>query len=116
MLELLIAGGILGFLLLVAVLDASGAMLVGAVLAGIGLLASFAAGWLYHVRLRAALVRLGGLERLWWLAPTRFHARLDEPGRQAALPWFRAGAVFMGLHGLGVVLYVTGAARLLLGR
>jgi hypothetical protein len=84
---------------------------LGAVLAGAALAASLVIGWLYHRRLYQHVARRRALPRGWWWAPSRLHPDLDDAGRRAVLPYFRAGVALVALAGGGLVLIVVAAVK-----
>jgi len=106
MLEAAIACAVLAYLLLLALPGIELAVLLGTALTLAGLVGGGAAGIVYHLELRRALVRLGASTRGWLLSPVSRHAGLDERARRRVLPWFRVGAAgfFVCLAGIGMVV------------
>jgi hypothetical protein len=84
---------------------------IGAGLASAGLSASLAVGVLYHRKLRLELVRRRSLPAGWWWAPSRLHRELDENGRAAVLPYFRAGVFLVILAFAGLSLVALGVVK-----
>ena len=114
MFEVLFVLGLLGYLVLLAVPGVISQLLLGALLALVGLVGGGGAGIVYHLTLRKALVRLGSDVRGWLWSPVSLHHLLDQRGRREVLPWFRVGAVgfFVCLAGIGMVaMAVFRAAR-----
>ncbi|MBI4509742.1 MAG: hypothetical protein HY698_08890 [Deltaproteobacteria bacterium] len=115
MIELVFAFLIVLFLVAVSLLGTamSGDTLlsVGFVVAVAGLLIGVPTGLLYHVRLRRALMRKGGVQSRWWLFPTAFHGRLDPELRASVMPWFYAGATAFFISVVGCVIAALGALR-----
>jgi hypothetical protein len=111
MVEGVLALVVLGLVVGLAWLSPLPLLAIGAGLASAGLSASVAVGILYHRRLRLELVRRQALPPRWWWAPTRLHRRLDEAGRAAVLPYFRAGLVLVVLAFGGMALVALGAAK-----
>jgi hypothetical protein len=103
--EAVIASALLMYLILLAVLGIAWEFTAGAMLALIGLVGGGAAGIVYHLALRRALVRLGASKRGWLWSPVSCHRLLDELGRNEVLPWFRLGAAgfFVCLAGIGMI-------------
>jgi hypothetical protein len=105
-LEAFVVFGLLAYLCLLAVPGPILQLLLGVLLALVGLVGGGGAGILYHLALRRSLVRLGAEVRGWLWSPVSRHQQLDERGRQEVLPWFRVGAAgfFVCLAGIGMVL------------
>lgn len=78
-------------------------------LAGLG--ASLVVGVVYHLRLRAAILRHGPLPARWWLAPSRLHRRLRDEQRVTVIPFFVAGVVLVAICFGGLLLVALGAAK-----
>jgi hypothetical protein len=74
----------------------------------LGLLLGVPTGFVYHVKLRAALLAQGDLPRRWWVRPFELHERLAEPELRRMRPWFMLG-------GAGFLLCVLGIAGATLG-
>jgi hypothetical protein len=87
----------------------------GAVLTALGFAVGLPPALVYHLRLRAALLRRGRLVRRWWLEPTRLHRFLETEDRRRVMPWFTAGAAGFVLVVLGCVLVVLAALGSLRG-
>ena len=106
MLEAFVVLGLLAYLCLLAVPGPILQLLLGALLALVGLVGGGGAGIVYHLALRRSLVRLGAEVRGWLWSPVSRHHLLDEQGRQEVLPWFRLGAAgfFVCLAGIGMML------------
>ena len=114
--------GIVALLLLVVVaatawLGPGGLLALGLLLTAIGLLAALVVGVVYHLRLRAAVLRRGALPSGWWWAPSRLHPLLDEAGQAHVLPVFRAGVAVVSVAVAGLLFIALAAAKAyLLGR
>jgi hypothetical protein len=54
------------------------------------------------------LRRRGNLPAGWWISPSRYHARLNDPERRHVLRWF-----FLG--GVGFLLCIAGGMLALSG-
>ena len=114
MLEAAIALALLGCLLLLALPGIELQVVLGTVLTLVGLVGGGGAGIVYHLRLRAALVRLGADTRGWLLAPVSRHDLLDERAKRRVLPWFRIGAAgfLVCLVGIGTIVVAVLRAAL----
>jgi hypothetical protein len=114
-LELVIAGAILGALLGAAALVSFTPWwwLFGAGLGlmALGLLVGVPAGLAYHVRLYRALAPRGLLGRAWWLHPTGLHGALSDGDRRHLRVPFRLGAAGFVIALLGCLLFAIGALR-----
>jgi hypothetical protein len=86
-------------------------LVLGVVLAAVGLAASLVAGVLYHQRLRIEVGRRRALPARWWWAPSRLHGDLDEAGRRMVLRHYRAGVVLVAIAGGGLLLIAIAAAK-----
>jgi hypothetical protein len=108
MLETLIASavalGLLAIFLLKHFLSALTLAAVGAALVAGGLAVGIPTGFVYHLRLRACLVRSGQLPPHWLLSPTSTHHMLPVKERSRVLAWFYAGAAGFLLIMLGCLL------------
>ncbi len=111
MAELLIVLTIGAVAVLVAAMEPEALMRLGWLVAMSGLLLSTAAGLVYHLRLRTALVRAGRLPPRWWWSPTRFHGRLEAAARETFMRWFVAGGISFGVCVLGLVFVVIAAVK-----
>lgn len=111
MVEGVLALVVLGLVVGLAWLSPLPLLAIGAGLASAGLSASLAVGVLYHRRLRLELVRRRPLPAGWWLAPSRLHRDLDENGRAAVLPYFRAGVFLVILAFAGLSLVALGVVK-----
>lgn len=105
MFEILVAFGLLSYLLLLVLPGIGWQFLAGSAIGLAGLLGGGGAGLVYHLALRKALLRLGIHARSWLWSPVSCHRLLDERGRREVLPWFRVGAAgfFLCLAGIGIV-------------
>jgi hypothetical protein len=103
--EVLVACGLLSYLLLLALPGIAWQFIAGTALGLVGLLGGGGAGVVYHLMLRKALTRLGILTQRWLWSPVACHRLLDEQGRHEVLPWFRVGAAgfLLCLAGIGMV-------------
>ena len=106
MLEAFVVFGLLAYLCLLAVPGPILLLLLGVLVALVGLVGGGGAGIVYHLALRRSLVRLGSQVHGWLWSPVARHRLLDEQGRREVLPWFRVGAAgfFVCLAGIGMVL------------
>ena len=113
MLEVLVAAGVLGYLVLLALPGIELQFVLGMWTTLIGLGGGGAAGLVYHVALRRALTRLHAGTQGWIWSPVSRHQALDETGRRQVLPWFRLGAAgfFVCLAGIGMVVAAVLRAR-----
>jgi hypothetical protein len=111
MVEGVLAVLVLGLVVGLAWMSPLPLLAIGAGLAAAGLSASLAVGVLYHRRLRLELLRRRPLPRGWWLAPSRLHADLDDGGRAAVLPYFRAGVFLVILAFAGLSLVALGVIK-----
>ena len=102
---------IVGFVTALAWLNPLVLLAAGTAVAGAGLLGSLAVGVTYHRRLLAAVTRLGAVKRGWWWAPSRLHDGLDESGRRAVLPVWRAGIAVVVVAIAGLVLVAVASAK-----
>ena len=99
---LLVAFALLAMLVPLPLLAGAALMLMG-----IGLLVGVPSGLYYHLLLRRALKRRGGLPRGWYWRPQQHHNDVDPAAVDTLLPWFWVGAVGFGLIVLGFVLAVA---------
>jgi hypothetical protein len=106
MIEALVVVGLLAYLCLLAVPGPILQLLIGAIVALVGLVGGGGAGIVYHLILRQSLIRQSLQVRGWLWSPVSRHHLLDEQGRREVLPWFRVGAAgfFVCLAGIGMVL------------
>jgi hypothetical protein len=111
MVEGVLAVLVLGLVLGLAWVAPLPLLAIGAGLASAGLSASVAVGVLYHRKLRLELIRRRSLPPGWWWAPSRLHRELDENGRAAVLPYFRAGVFLVILAFAGLSLVALGAVK-----
>ena len=83
-----------------------GLLLVGFGAVAVGLLVGLPTGLIYHLKLRACLLRTAVLPRRWWLRPTRLHDRLADADRRPVLAWCYVGAAgfFVCLFGAAVIV------------
>jgi hypothetical protein len=104
--EAFVVLGLLAYLCLLAVPGPILQLLLGALLALVGLVGGGGAGIVYHLALRRSLVRLGAEVRGWLWSPVSRHQLLDEQGRREVLPWFHVGAAgfFVCLAGIGMMV------------
>lgn len=67
----------------------------------VGLAIGVPAAWVYHVRLRACLVRTGVLPARWWVHPFAHHQRLAVADLDWILPpcWIGAGGGVLAFVG-----------------
>jgi hypothetical protein len=81
-------------------------LVVGFSSVAVGLLVGLPTGFVYHLKLRACLLRTPPLPRRWWLSPTRLHDRLAEAERGSVLAWCYWGAAgfFSCLFGAAVIV------------
>ena len=109
--EILIAGGLLGALVLFGALwlvEWQSLMVAGLWVLGAGWALGLPFGVAYHVLLYRALRRAGPLPRRWLLRPGELNDTLDHADRRRVMPlWYVAGGGF-GVIVLGLVLLVTG--------
>ncbi len=105
MVEVGVAAALLLIVIGVGVLGPQGLLVAGVATTAGGLFASLVVGLVYHLRLREQLRRLALLEPGWWWAPSRLHGQLDDAGRAAVFPFYRAGvaSVAIALGGLFLV-------------
>ena len=112
MIEVLIAAGIVGVLVLVAAAGQlfHGPMLlsIGAATAAAGLAVGVVVGVRYHVALYRALGPIGILESGWWWRPAGYNARLPSANRRAVMSWFYAGVISMVVTLAGCALMLAG--------
>jgi hypothetical protein len=106
--EAAVAFGVLGVLVMLAYLTPAALLWLGVGITVGGLAVSTVTGLVYHLRLRAAIGRVGPRPRLWWWAPSRFHAWLGERDRASVMAWFRVGATSFAFCGFGLFV-VAGA-------
>jgi hypothetical protein len=111
MVEGVLALLVLGLVVGLAWLSPLPLLAIGAGLASAGLFASLAVGLLYHRRLRLELLRRRPLPPGWWWAPSRLHRDLDDSGRAAVLPYFRAGVFLVILAFAGLCLVALGIVK-----
>ena len=106
MLEAMVVVGLLVYLCLLAVPGPLLQLLLGALIALVGLVGGGGAGIVYHLTLRQALIRQSLQVRGWLWSPVSRHRLLDEQGRREVLPWFRVGAAgfFVCLAGIGMMV------------
>ena len=88
---------------------------LGALLSATGLAVGVPAGILYHVRLRAALVRHDVLPARWWVSPLSHHTLLPEPELRSVMPPCYVGAAGFAVTAAGCALGVLAVLALLLG-
>jgi hypothetical protein len=105
MFEAAIALALLCYLLLLALPGVELQIMAGTLVTLVGLAGGGGAGIVYHLALRAALLRLGADTRGWLWSPVAHHRALDELGKRQVLPWFRLGAAgfFVCVAGIGMV-------------
>lgn len=108
MIEILVVALALGAMMTLALVPWPWLLEAGALLTALGLLVGLPPALVYHLRLRAALLRQDALARRWWVEPARLHRHLGPADRRRVLPWFVAGAA-------GFVVVVVGCALVLLG-
>jgi hypothetical protein len=113
MFELAFVAAVLGYLMLLALPGPEAQMALGWALTLLGLVGGGGAGVVYHLRLHAALLRVGAGTRGWLWAPVSRHRHLDERGRARVLPWFRAGAAGFVVCVGGIGMVVAAVARAL---
>jgi hypothetical protein len=109
--EAVIAAVVLGLVVALAWLAPLSLLAIGAGLASAGLSASVAIGIIYHRRLRLEVARRRTVPARWWWAPSRLHRDLDETGRAAVMPYFRAGVFLIILAFVGLSVIALGAAK-----
>ena len=85
----------------------------GALVAALGLALGVPGGLVYHLRLRAALLRRDALPRRWWVEPVRLHRHLSDAERRRVMPPFTLGAAGFVLTMLGCGLVLLGVLGLL---
>ena len=115
MIELLTMVGLVACFALAAWIPWPTLLELGALLATGGLLLGVPAGILYHVRLRAALLRHDVLPTRWWVSPLSHHGLLPEPELRGVLPACYVGAVGFVVTAAGCALGVLAVLALLLG-
>jgi len=105
MFEAAVAGALLIYLLLLALPGLELQIMAGTLMTLAGLVGGGAAGIIYHLQLRDALLRLRADTRGWLWSPVSHHRLLDERGRRKVLPWFRLGAAgfFVCVAGIGML-------------
>jgi hypothetical protein len=105
MFEAAIAVSLLFYLLLLGVPGIEWQFWAGSLLTAGGLIGGGGAGIVYHVVLRANLLRLGADTRGWLWSPVARHKLLDEAARGRVLPWFRLGAAgfVVCVAGIGMI-------------
>ncbi len=116
MFEAAVAMLMLGYLLLLVLPGIAWQFTAGALLTCIGLVGGGAAGFVYHLALRKALVRLGVETRGWLWSPVSRHHALDQRGRREVLPYFRIGAAGFVLCLAGMGMIAAAAVRATLAR
>lgn len=111
----MIEAGLVAIVLLlmgaVSLVSAGPLVTLGMWLAVVGLVGGTLAGFLYHLRLRAALAARGALPRDWWLRPVRQHALLAPSQLPALQPWFSIGAAGFVVSVVGCVLAMGGVLK-----
>ena len=126
MVETLVVFGIVGFLavagLILPLVPPDLVLDAGFVLIAIGMGFGVPTGFWYHVKLRAALVRVDALVERWWLKPLDHHGLVDPFDRPGMMRWCIAGGIGFGITilgclgvALGVVLQGLAAWQLLYG-
>ena len=111
MVEIVAALVLLVFVAALGWISPDGLLAFGTAVAVAGLGASLVVGVVYHLRLRAAILRKGTLPPRWWLAPSRLHRALADDERMTVLPFFIAGVVLVAICFGGLLLVALGAVK-----
>jgi hypothetical protein len=111
MIEIVAALVLLLFVAALGWISPDGLLTFGTAVAVAGLGASLLVGVVYHLRLRAALLRKAALPARWWLAPSRLHGLLADDERMTVIPFFVAGVVLVAICFGGLLLVALGAVK-----
>lgn len=112
MFETCIVGGVLVFGGVVALASGQGLIIAGAVLTILGFTVGLPAALTYHLKLYAALKRVGAVPRGWWISPMKHHAAAGEDAESGFAWAFRIGAAGFVVIVLGCVLAALGLWKL----
>ena len=101
---LLVVGALGALALLAPLIPVEPVLVAGTVCTVCGLVLGVPTGAWYHVKLRAALLRVHRLPERWWIHPVSLHGEIPEADRSGVMLWFYIGGAGFVVTMLGCLV------------